>query len=95
MCIRDSLEIQGPLFLIASRPAQAGPAVLEVPLPDEAGGWETLDLYTWTEEAWEWLGGRMEPDRGVLVARVDRLPPLVALMQTYPVVPRHRHGAPR
>jgi len=81
------LQLQGPFYTIHTCSGTTGPALVEVDLPDGTETPETLDLYGWTGEAWEWIGGTVDPDRGVTTVQVDELPRAIALVQTTPVVP--------
>ncbi len=81
------LQVKSPFYRIQAGSRTTGPATLEVVIPNDAEPWETLDLYTWTGTAWEWVGGTLDREREVLIARVPRLPSSVVVMQTLPVVP--------
>ncbi|RME36717.1 MAG: hypothetical protein D6793_05315, partial [Thermoflexia bacterium] len=81
------LQVKSPFYRIQTGSRTAGPATIEVAIPNDAEPWETLDLYTWTGTAWEWVGGTLDREREALIARVDRLPSSVVVMQTLPVVP--------
>ncbi|MGD1995338.1 MAG: NBR1-Ig-like domain-containing protein [Anaerolineae bacterium] len=85
--VPDWLEVKSPYYRIEVFSSAAGPATLEVVIPNEAEPWETLDLYTWTGSAWEWVGGALDSEREVLAAKVTQLPSSVVVMQTAPVVP--------
>lgn len=81
------LQVKSPFYRIQTGSRTTGPATIEVVIPNDAEPWETLDLYTWTGTAWEWVGGTLDREREVLIAHVDRLPSSVVVMQTLPVVP--------
>lgn len=81
------LQVKSPFYRIQTGARAAGPATIEVVIPNDAEPWETLDLYTWTGTTWEWVGGMLDREREVLIARVPRLPSSVVVMQTVPVVP--------
>jgi hypothetical protein len=81
------LEIKSPFYQIESRSHDGQPVALEVTIPNEAEPWETLDLYAWNGETWEWLGGLLDWNTESLVATVTEIPPALAVMQTSPVVP--------
>jgi hypothetical protein len=81
------LQVKSPFYRIQTGSRMTGPATLEVVIPNDAEPWETLDLYTWTGTAWEWVGGTLDREREVLIAQVPRLPSSVVVMQTLPVVP--------
>jgi len=85
--IPEVLQPKSPYYVLHPCSRATGPVTIEVAIPDDAEPWETLDLYTWTGEAWEWIGGTLDLEREVLVAQVDELPPSVVMMQTLPVVP--------
>jgi hypothetical protein len=68
------LQVKSPFYRIQTGSRTAGPATLEVVIPNDAEPWETLDLYTWTGTTWEWVGGTLDREREVLIARVPRLP---------------------
>ncbi|HIQ01112.1 MAG TPA: hypothetical protein EYH30_03125 [Anaerolineales bacterium] len=81
------LQAKSPYYKIRVGSRADGPATLEVVIPNDAEPWETLDLYTWTGTAWEWLGGSLDLERELLMAQVAHLPSSVVVMQTTPVVP--------
>lgn len=81
------MQVKSPYYEIRVASRTSGPATIEVTIPNEAEPWETLDLYTWTGTAWEWLGATLDAEREVLVAEVDRLPSSVVVAQTAPIVP--------
>jgi len=81
------LQVKSPYYQISTTSRSAGPAVLEVVIPNDAEPWNTLDLYTWTGSEWQWIGGTLDREREVLLAAVARLPDSVVVMQTVPVVP--------
>ncbi|MBN1178639.1 MAG: hypothetical protein JXD18_05475, partial [Anaerolineae bacterium] len=81
------LELKSPYYQIESRSHDGELVRLEVAIPNEAEPWTTLDLYTWTGEAWEWVGGELDWSKEALVAYVADIPTSLAVMQTSPVVP--------
>jgi hypothetical protein len=76
------LTIASPLYRFRHRGAAPAAVVLTIPLPTEAGPPQTLDLYTWNGQTWEWLPHRKIPAKNVFEAELDFLPQTVALMQT-------------
>ena len=81
------LQVKSPFYRIQTGSRTTGPATIEVVIPNDAEPWETLDLYTWTGATWEWVGGTLDREQEVLIARVSHLPSSVVVMQTLPVVP--------
>ena len=85
------LTVKSPLYLIKVRGKVTQPVTIDVLVPNDAEPWETLDLYTWTGESWEWVGGELhteEEGKEFLRARVSTLPANVVVVQTGLVAPR-------
>jgi len=85
------LTVKSPLYLIKIRGRVTQPVTIDVLVPNDAEPWETLDLYTWTGESWEWVGGELhteEEGREFLRARVSAVPANVVVVQAGPVAPR-------
>lgn len=85
--IPNYLQLKSPYYKIAARGRPNEPVTLEVVIPNDAEPWETLDLYTWDGESWQWLGGTLDAEREVLSVELAELPSSVAVMQTLAVVP--------
>lgn len=56
------LEVKSPLYQIQARGDTGQPVTLDVLMPNAAEPWETLDLYTWTGESWEWVGSELHTE---------------------------------
>ncbi len=82
-----ALIMKSPLYQINYRGNEPSAVVLEVPIPNEAEPYTTLDLYTWTGEDWEWLPSQQVPGEDVLESKLDRLPTSLVVVQTNPVRP--------
>jgi len=78
--IPQQLTPKSAYYLIQTRGA-AGPATLEVVIPDQAEPWEALALYTFDGKAWQKLPASLDEVRELLVAEVQSLPPNVMVMQ--------------
>jgi hypothetical protein len=61
--------------------------ILRIPVPANAEPLSTLDLYSWTGEAWVWLPHFIPPGDDFIEAQLDYLPPSVVVMQTKPLQP--------
>jgi len=61
--------------------------ILRIPVPANAEPLSTLDLYSWTGEAWVWLPHFVPPGEDFIEARLDYLPQSVVVMQTKPLQP--------
>ncbi|MCX7683397.1 MAG: hypothetical protein N2508_15760, partial [Anaerolineae bacterium] len=85
------LTVKSPLYQFRARGKATQPVVIDVLVPNEAEPWETLDLYTWTGQRWEWVGGELhteEEGREFLRTHVATLPANVVVMQTGAPAPR-------
>ncbi|MGC9357053.1 MAG: NBR1-Ig-like domain-containing protein, partial [Anaerolineae bacterium] len=80
--IPDYLSPKSPYYTIETRDEDEGPVVLEVVIPNEAEPWETLDLYTWDGESWQWLPAQLDRDQELLISTFEQLPKSVMVMQS-------------
>ena len=55
----EHLAVKSPLYQIQVRGDPSEPVMIDVVMPNNAEPWETLDLYTWTGETWEWVGSEL------------------------------------
>ncbi|MCJ7736213.1 MAG: hypothetical protein MUQ10_02720, partial [Anaerolineae bacterium] len=81
----DNLAVKGPYYRIQSRGKYSGPLTIEVAIPNDSEPWQTLDLYTWNGEAWEWVGAELDADTAqheVIRAQVAELPESVVVVQS-------------
>ncbi|MCS7056756.1 MAG: hypothetical protein NZM18_11360 [Thermoflexales bacterium] len=64
-------------------------ATLRMSIPPGIEAGSSLDLYGWDARAraWTWLGSELDAAAGEVVARVSRVPALVALMKVAPIPP--------
>lgn len=79
------LQVKSPFYKIQVRGNSGQPVVIDVVIPNDSEPWETLDLYTWTGETWEWVGGELHTEvaeHEFLRAQVTRIPANVVVMQT-------------
>ena len=56
------LKVKSPLYQIQTRGDTGQPVTIDVLMPNNAEPWETLDLYTWTGESWEWVGSELHTE---------------------------------
>ncbi len=56
------LKVKSPLYEIQTRGEPSQPVMIDVAVPNDALPWETLDLYTWTGEAWEWVSSELHTE---------------------------------
>ena len=86
----EHLVVKSPLYDIDVRGTAAQPVMIDVVVPNDAEPWETLDLYTWTGEAWEWVGSELHAEvaeHEFIRARVTEIPDWIVVVQAGAVTP--------
>jgi len=84
------LVVKSPLYQLRVRGKSSQPVMMDVVMPNDAEPWETLNLYTWTGEAWEWVGGELHTEvaeHEFMRARVTDVPASVVVVQAGPITP--------
>ena len=84
------LTVKSPYFEIDTRGESSQPVTIDVMVPNDSEPWQTLDLYTWTGEAWEWVGGERHTEEAgseFLRAVVTEVPASLVVMQAGPIAP--------
>jgi len=80
----DYLKVKSPLYQIQTRGHLDQPVTIDVVMPNSAEPWETLDLYTWTGEAWVWVGSELHTEMAEhehISARVTDVPDNLLIVQ--------------
>jgi hypothetical protein len=86
----EHLSVHSPLYQIDIRGEPSQPIMLDVDVPTGAEPWETLDLYAWNGETWEWVGGDLHAevvDKEFIRAEVLDAPQNLVVMQAGAVPP--------
>lgn len=81
----DHLVVKSPYYKIRMRGDSSAPVTIDVLVPNEAEPWETLDLYTWTGEEWQWVGSDLHTEvaeHEFIRARVSEEPDSVVVVQS-------------
>lgn len=73
---------KSPYYTIDLKTKDPVAGQMTVVIPNEAEPWETLDLYAWDGETWQWLPTRVDRDAEMLLSSVDALPASVMVMQS-------------
>jgi hypothetical protein len=79
------LEVKSPFYRIHVRGKNDQPVMIDAIMPAAAEPWETLDLYTWTGETWEWVGSELHTEvaeKEFVRAWVTDIPDNVVVVQT-------------
>ncbi len=83
-----NLVVKSPYYKISTKGTAPDSTIIAVDIPNNAEPWETLDLYTWTGENWQWTGGRVDADRELIMADVgSNVPESVVVMQVGAIPP--------
>lgn len=85
--IPANLVMKSPFYRIERRGPAPKLVTIDIPIPNEAEPYQTLDLYTWDGESWVWLPSRIVPNDELIETTLDYLPTSVVVMQTHPLNP--------
>ena len=82
------LVMKSPLYRIQFRGNEPPNKILvRVPVPGDADPLQTIDLYAWNGENWEWLPHFIPPGDSFIESSLNYLPDSVVVMQTKPLQP--------
>jgi spore germination protein YaaH len=83
-----NLVVKSPYYRISTKGTAPESTIIAVGIPNNAEPWETLDLYTWTGQGWQWVGGRVDTSRELILAQVGQeIPESVVVMQVEAISP--------
>ena len=85
--IPPNLIMKSPYYRLQWRGTPADKVLLVVPIPRDSGNPNTLDLYTWNGDSWQWLPSHKVPSEGIIESELDFTPESVVVMSTHPVNP--------
>ena len=85
--IPPNLIVKSPFYRIQRKGVMPEEVILIIPIPNEAEPYNTLDLYAWNGDSWEWLPNRKHFADDVIESELDFLPLSVVVMQTHPIHP--------
>lgn len=87
--ILPNLVMKSPYYEIDFQGNQPTSVILNVPIPNEAEPYGTLDLYEWDEsgKVWRWIPSQVFVADDIIEARLDYLPSSIVAMQTLPINP--------
>jgi len=86
----EHLVVKSPLYQIQARGNSSQPVMIDVVVPNDAEPWEALDLYTWTGQAWEWVGSELHTEvveHEFIRAQVTTIPASIIVVQAGPTTP--------
>ena len=85
--IPPNLVVKSPFYRVRIQGTNPERVMLLVPIPNEAEPYNTLDLYSWNGESWEWLPNRKILTEDVIEAELNHLPESIVVMQTHAIHP--------
>jgi hypothetical protein len=86
----DYLAVKSSFYQIQVRGDAPQPVTIDVVVPNAAEPWETLDLYTWTGETWEWAGSELHAEvaeHELLRIQTTDVPANLVVVQAGPITP--------
>ena len=86
----DYLAVKSSFYQIQVRGDAPQPVTIDVVLPNAAEPWETLDLYTWTGETWEWAGSELHAEvaeHEFIRIQTTDVPANLVVVQAGPITP--------
>jgi len=81
------LRPRSPVYRLDLRGTAPTRVVVTIPIPNDSLPYETLDVYNWNGERWEWLPNRLIPEEEVLESDLPFLPTAFTVVQTAPLLP--------
>ena len=88
MTARDALaatglEAKSPIYQVDVRGGHLGQSIVRIPIPNDSQPYETLELYSWDGDSWEFVPSAILAMEDRIEARVDGPPPSnFVVMQT-------------
>ena len=78
----STLHVKSPIYELGVKGSMPTDMSFTVPIPNNAEPYETLSLYSWTGEKWEFLPGHVIPEGDVIEAHLDYVPPTIVVAQS-------------
>ena len=78
----STLQPKSPIYEVGVKGAMPSAVVLTVPIPNNAEPYETLSLYNWTGEEWQFVPSQLIVEDDVMEGRLDHVPETVAAFQS-------------
>ena len=77
------LEAKSPIYEVAVRGGSADQGIVQIPIPNDSQPYETLELYSWDGDSWEFVPSSVLSMDDRIEARISGWPPSnFAVMQT-------------
>ena len=82
-----TLRPRSPIYMLSVRGDIPTHTVATIPIPNDSLPYETLDVYNWNGEMWEWMPHRLIPEEDAIESDVNFVPNDFAVFQTTPQLP--------
>lgn len=82
-----TLRPRSPVYQLSVHGAMPGETSTTIPIPNDSLPYETLDLYGWNGQTWEWLPSHVFKDEDVIGSTMAGVPGTFAVVQTSGAVP--------
>ncbi|NOX63554.1 MAG: SH3 domain-containing protein [Chloroflexi bacterium] len=82
-----NLRPRSPVYQLSIRGAEPTHAIMHIPIPNDSLPYETLDVYHWSGEKWEWMPRAIIYEEDALESDVSYAPHAFMVMQTNPTLP--------
>jgi len=86
----EHLAVKSPMYQVQVRGNPSQQVMVDVVIPNDSEPWETLDVYAWTGEAWEWVGSELHTEvaeHEFIRARVTDVPAFLVVVQAEAIAP--------
>ena len=81
------LRPRSPIYQLSVRGAIPTHTIATIPIPNDSLPYETLDVYNWNGESWEWMPHRLITEEEAIESDVNFVPNDFAVFQTAPKLP--------
>jgi len=85
--IPSHLQTRSPFYEVDVRGTTPNMTVLNIPIPNDSLPYETLGIYTWTGERWQYLPSTVLVQDDIMESQLDYVPTNFMVMQTTSGVP--------
>ncbi len=75
------LQVKSPIYRMSVKSSPPTDVILTVPIPNAAEPYETLSLYAWTGDRWEFVPAHVLLEDELIESRLNYLPETVAVAQ--------------
>lgn len=82
-----NLRLRSPIYQLEVHGDLPERSAASIPIPNDSLPYETLDVYNWNGERWEWMPSKLVPDEERMEVDVNLVPTAFTVVQTSPELP--------